>query len=152
LSAWPGAFEKLRQVAEDARRIAARNRIAFAPTHSLAVEACLRAIERIEEVVDQETLVLGRNKTADLTEFSRRKSHGLLDLTRGLRGLDSQSLTRAIEPRLRALRIKLTENSAALRRHLDAVQEVSSILSRAIRDSESDGTYSNAIRFNGRKA
>jgi hypothetical protein len=125
--------------------------IAVAPAHPSAFEMCLRAIERIEEVVDQETQVLARNEAVDLAEFSRRKSHGLLDLTRGMRGLDPASLKGAIEPRLRPLRAKLAENSAALRRHLDAVQEVSAIMARAIREGESDGTYSSAIRFNGQK-
>ena len=63
-----------------------------------AVEACLRAIERIEQVVDQETLALRQNQTVDLDDFSRRKSHGLLDLTRGLRGLDAATAKRPIEP------------------------------------------------------
>ena len=121
----------------------------LAVPRSGSVDVCLRAIERIEQIVDEETLALRRNQAVDLSDFSRRKSHGLLDLTRGLRGLDAGSAGRAIEPRLRPLRAKLAENSAALRRHLDAVQEVSTILARAIRDGESDGTYSSAIRFNG---
>ena len=105
-----------------------RNQLTYAPVQPAAVEVCLRAIERIEQIVDQETLVLSRNEAADLGEFSRRKSHGLLELTRGLRGLDPTSASRAIEPRLRPLRAKLADNSAALRRHLDAVQEISTIL------------------------
>jgi hypothetical protein len=32
------------------------------------------------------------------------------------------------------------------------VQEVSALMTRAIRDGESDGTYSTAIRFSGDKA
>ncbi len=100
-------------------------------------------------MVEQETLALKGNKAIDLADFSRRKSHGLLDLTRGLRGLDASTAKGLIEKRLRPLRVKLADNSAALRRHLDAVQEVSAILARAIRDGESDGTYSAAIRYNG---
>jgi hypothetical protein len=119
------------------------------PRDPPAVEACLRAIERIEQVVDQETLALRQNQTVDLDDFSRRKSHGLLDLTRGLRGLDAATAKRTMGQHLRALRVKLAENGAALHRHLDAVQEVSAILARAIREGESDGTYSSAIRFNG---
>jgi hypothetical protein len=113
-------------------------------------DACLRAIERVEQVIDSETAALRRNDAIDLADFNRRKSHGLLELTRGMRGLDGSEARQAIEARLRPLREKLAENGAVLRRHLDAVQEISSVLARTIRDGESDGTYSAAIRFTGR--
>jgi hypothetical protein len=115
-----------------------------------AADACLRAIERVEQVIDSETAALRRREAIDLADINRRKSHGLLELTRGMRGLDGPDAKRAIEERLRSLREKLADNGAVLRRHLDAVQEISTVLSRTIRDGESDGTYSAAIRFTGR--
>jgi hypothetical protein len=113
-------------------------------------QACLKAIERIAQVVEDETAALNGNQAVDLGEFNRRKSQGLLELTRGLRGLEDAAARQAIERSLRPLRAKLEENSAVLRRHLSAVQEVTSIVARAIRDGESDGTYSAAIRFPAR--
>ena len=50
----------------------------------------------------------------------------------------------SLGPRLRSLQAKLRENSDVLRMHLEAVQEISSVMARAIRDGESDGTYSAA--------
>ncbi len=119
------------------------------PDKAGSVESCLQTIERVEQVVDQETLALKTNQPIDLVEINRRKSHGLLDLTRGLRALNGGPGLQAVEGRLATLRARLNENSAVLRRHLDAVQEVSAIVARAIREGESDGTYSAAVRFPG---
>lgn len=116
---------------------------------SAAVDACLRAIERVEQVVEQETQALRRRQRPRLDDFNRRKSHGLLDLTRAVRALGSAAAGPALQPRLTALQVKLSENAAVLKMHLEAVQEISGVMARAIRDGESDGTYSAAIRFPG---
>ena len=115
-----------------------------------AFEACLRAIERVEQVVDQETHALKRHERGKLDDFTRRKSHGLLELTRAVRTLDSGA-GQSLGPRLRALQAKLSENSAVLRMHLEAVQEISAVMAHAIRDGESDGTYSAALRPSGER-
>jgi hypothetical protein len=120
----------------------------FSERPPAAVDACLRAIERVEQVVEQETLALKQRKRDGLDDFNRRKSHGLLDLTRAVRALGAAP-ARGLQPRLQSLQAKLKENAAALKMHLEAVQEVSAVMARAIRDGESDGTYSAAIRFPG---
>jgi hypothetical protein len=107
-----------------------------------------RAIERLEEVVEQETAALKARATIDLTDFNNRKSQGLLDLNRALRGLDARGSKMAMA-RLAGLRAKLAINQAVLRMHLEAVREVTSVLADAIRDAESDGTYSPSIRGYG---
>ena len=114
-----------------------------------AIDACLRAIERVEQVVEQETLALQQRKRSGLDDFNRRKSHGLLDLTRAIRALGGAAAGHSLQPRLRSLQAKLRENAAVLKMHLEAVQEISAVMARAIRDGESDGTYSAAIRFPG---
>ena len=114
---------------------------------TLAAPAPLdRVIERLEEVVDQETAAL-RNRTAiDLKDFNNRKSQGLLELNRALRGLvDNPSKDRTVSTRLAGLRAKLDVNRAVLETHLSAVREVATVLADAIRDAESDGTYSPSI-------
>ena len=112
-------------------------------------EACLRAIERVEQVVEQETLALRRRELGALADFNHRKSHGLLELTRAVRTLGAADDARNLALPLRNLQAKLTENSIALQMHLKAVQEVSGLMARAIRDGESDGTYSASGRFRG---
>ena len=116
-----------------------------------AVEACLRAIERVEQIVDQETYALKRHERGNLGDFNHKKSHGLLELTRAIRTLGSPAAGQSLEPRLRTLQAKLKENGEVLKMHLEAVQEISTVMARAIRDGESDGTYSSAIRFSGDK-
>jgi hypothetical protein len=108
-----------------------------------------RAIERLEEVVDQETAALRSRAGIDLADFNNRKSQGLLDLNRALRAHDGLAGDRAALARLAGLRAKLDANRAVLKTHLDAVREVASVLADAIRDAESDGTYSPGMRGGG---
>lgn len=103
-------------------------------------------IQRLEEVVEQETAALKTHTAVDLNDFNNRKSQGLLDLSRALRQLGEAARDPAVTTRLAALREKLAVNQAVLKMHLDAVREVSTIVADAIREAESDGTYSQAIR------
>ena len=117
---------------------------------ALAAPAPLdRVIERLEEVVDLETAAL-RNRTAiDLKDFNNRKSQGLLELNRALRGLDNPPKDKTLLARLAGLRAKLDVNRAVLETHLAAVREVATVLADAIRDAELDGTYSPSIGARG---
>lgn len=110
-------------------------------------DAFLRAAERLEQAIDQETAVLRQHKAADLADFNHRKSHGLLELTRAVRGLARQPADGPVAARLRALRAKLEMNRSMLETHLRAVQEIAAIMSGAMRDADSDGTYTAALRF-----
>ena len=113
-----------------ARRVAARR--APVPIY-LPLE---RAIERLEEVVDQETAALRSRAGIDLADFNNRKSQGLLDLNRALRSHDGLARDKAALARLAGLRAKLDANRAVLKTHLDAVREVATVLADAIRDAE----------------
>jgi hypothetical protein len=108
-----------------------------------------RAIERLEEVVVQETAALRSRAGIDLADFNNRKSQGLLDLNRALRSHDGLARDKAALARLAGLRAKLDANRAVLKTHLDAVREVATVLADAIRDTESDGTYSPGFRGGG---
>lgn len=101
-----------------------------------------KAIERLEEVVEAETAALLSNNMTDLEEFNRRKSQSLLELTRLARTLSSGTPNPEVRLRLEELRAKLDKNHSTLEMHLKAVQEVSDIVSKAIRSADSDGTYS----------
>jgi hypothetical protein len=102
----------------------------------------MRAIERIEELLDEETGALKSYRAVDLLSFIRRKSHGLLELTRAARALRGYDVDPAIADRLRGLREMLSRNQAVLQLHFEAVREVAELLAKAARDAESDGTYS----------
>jgi hypothetical protein len=103
------------------------------------------ALARLEEAVEQETAALRARKSVDLKEFHERKSQGLLELTRAMRHIDGGAPTPSLMQRLASLREKLDANSALLKLHLDAVREISAVMTDAIRDAESDGTYSRRV-------
>ena len=110
-----------------------------------------RAIERLEEAVEQETAALQNRAGVDLKEFNDRKSQGLLELTRAMRHVEGTNPPdQAVIARLAGLRAKLEINSAALKMHLEAVREVSTALADVMRNAESDGTYSPTIRGGSR--
>ena len=114
--------------------------------YSAASSAFERCIERLEDVVIQETAALKSRAAADLREFNNRKSQGLLELSRSLRYFQGATPSNAVLARLAGLREKLDANKAVLKLHLEAVREVSTIMADAIRDAESDGTYSPSVR------
>ena len=108
------------------------------------------AVERLEEAVEQETAALQSRTAFDLKEYNDRKSRGLLELTRAMRLIDGMAPDARLITRLASLRTKLDVNSAVLRLHLDAVREISSAMAEAIREADSDGTYSRPIAGRGR--
>lgn len=121
-----------------------------APDATMAPDSPIeRAISRLEVVVEQETAALRARAAVDLRDFNDRKSQGLLELNRALRQLDGAAGDKALLARLAGLRAKLDANRAVLTVHLEAVREIAGVLADAIRDAESDGTYSPSIRAGG---
>jgi hypothetical protein len=106
----------------------------------------VKAAERLELVIDQETAALQARTGVDLKDFNDRKSLGLLELTRAMRHVEGVAPDQALHARLSRLRGKLEINQAALRTHLEAVREISAIVADAMRNAESDGTYTPSIR------
>lgn len=103
------------------------------------------SIQRLEEIIEIETSALRERKAIDLKEFNDRKSQALLELTRSLRSLQGTGPNPALAERVATLKTKLAINQAMLKLHLEAVREIATSLSDAIRHSESDGTYTQAI-------
>ena len=101
------------------------------------------AIDRLERLIDAETQALSACQPLDYREFNDRKSQILLELTRAARNLGDAELDATAASRLREVRAKLADNQAALATHLKAAKAISSLIAGAIRDRESDGTYSN---------
>jgi len=101
--------------------------------------------ERLEQVIDQETAALQARSGVDLKDFNDRKSLGLLELTRAMRRIEDGTPDQRLVARLSRLRDKLETNRLALKTHLDAVREISTVVADAMRNAESDGTYSLSI-------
>jgi hypothetical protein len=104
-----------------------------------------KAAERLEEIVEQETAALRSRKAVDFNDCNNRKSQGLLELSRALHMLRDGVPSDETKDALRRLRGKLDANRGVLQTHLDAVHEVAGIIADAIRNADSDGTYS--LRF-----
>lgn len=101
---------------------------------------------RLEEIIDQETEALRARKSVDLSAFNDRKGQALLELTRLMRHVHGGAENPQLMSRMADLRVKLETNRAAIKMHLEAVREIAEALSDAIRDAESDGTYSYTVR------
>lgn len=115
------------------------------PSISPPSGALNEVVERIGAIIESETEALRQRRVVDLQDFNNRKSRGLLDLTRAVRALDGGRPDAATAARLKALRAKLAANQAALSMHLAAAREITTLVAQTIRDSESDGTYSNSL-------
>ena len=107
-------------------------------------DAFFAVVERLEATLDRETAALGAQHHGELGEFSRQKRQGFLELNRILRSVEQAIPSQDVIARLAAFRGKLAANDAMLKRHLKAVQEVTDIIVRVMREHESDGTYSRA--------
>lgn len=113
--------------------------------------AFLEAVARVEAVVEAETELLRSNQPAKLDEFNHRKIRCLLELSRAVNGMDPGALGDDGRARLETLRSKLEGNLRVLQMHLTAVREVASLITRAIQDAESDGTYTGRLPQMGRR-
>ena len=102
-------------------------------------------IQRLEEIVDQETLALRTRQAVNFKEFNDRKSQALLELTRSLKLLQGSGPNSSLAARMGNLKVKLAVNEAALKVHLEAIREVSTTISEAMQNADSDGTYTRAI-------
>ena len=108
-------------------------------------------IGRIEQAIDEETAGLRNDTSYDLKASNARKSRYLYELTRAMKGGSEAEFLEQHREGLTRLRQKLARNEAAILAHLNAVNEVATLLKHAIQRSEADGTYS-AIEFGWARA
>jgi len=97
---------------------------------------------RLIALLDQEIAALRAHQVDELDEISDRKNQMLLEISRLGRDLDDGAPDSALRPMLDQLREKLAENLSLLELNIGAVRDVADILASAIREAESDGTYS----------
>lgn len=101
----------------------------------------LAAIRRLESIVEEETAALATGKKIDFDDFSARKSRSMLEFVRLMRARMHLGGEAEITEEIQRLRDKLERNRSILEMHYDAVREVATIIVRAIKEAESDGTY-----------
>jgi flagellar biosynthesis/type III secretory pathway chaperone len=119
---------------------------AFIPTYSVnsdGVRGLLAVIRRLDALVEEETVALETRKKVDFDDFSMRKGRSMLEFVRLMQAqVDLGSEAQVVTDEIQRLRQKLDRNRAVLEMHFEAAREVAAIIMRAIRDAESDGTYS----------
>ena len=110
------------------------------------MEAVLtQAINRLEAVLAGETLALQSGQHVGLGDISNRKNQSLMELSRIARGFEPQGASEAMRDRLGTLRERLADNSRLLELHMEATAEVAGLITQAMADAESDGTYAATI-------
>lgn len=99
-------------------------------------------IGRIEEAVEEETTAIRTDIHFDIKASNARKSRYLYELTRAMKSMGEAGFLAEHRTGIRRLRDKLAANEAAIRAHLNAVNEVATLMQNAIQSAEADGTYS----------
>ena len=105
------------------------------------------ALFRLEKALDQENEALAAFDSRNLSEYSRIKTQSLLELQRSATVLSRENVPAELLQLLTTLRQKLEVNRWLLLLHLEAAREVTTVITSAIRDAESDGTYSRVINL-----
>jgi hypothetical protein len=116
------------------------------------MDAILHLADLISEVVQEEKALIARPEGADFSALVARKSHLALELGKLMQHAEGKVPTDRVRQRLAALSVELAANERLLRRHMDAVYEISSLIGEAIEQSTADGTYSSEIARKGTKA
>jgi hypothetical protein len=108
-------------------------------------ELAKAALRRLEKALDEENAALAAFDSRNLGEYSRIKTQSLLELQRAA-AVFGEGGAAKMDPEIsiffEALRQKLELNRWLLLLHLEAAREVTTVITSAIRDAESDGTYS----------
>ncbi len=106
------------------------------------VAMILPVVDRLRRTLDEENEDIARRGSVDYHAYNLRKSQGLLELKRLAPALADTQVGPVLRVALADLYTKLETNRRMLRTQLKAAQAVSKIIARAIRESQSDGTYS----------
>jgi hypothetical protein len=101
----------------------------------------LPIIERLIATIDAENLDLEQGRRVKYEVYSLNKNQGLLELSRLLPALAGAAAAGPLRDALAELHAKLEINRRALAVQLKACEAVSEIITRAIQDGQSDGTY-----------
>jgi hypothetical protein len=106
--------------------------------------------QRLMSIIAEEVQSLQRHDLSGMPQFSDRKAHCLLELTRLARTSSTMVKTDTAMQQLAQLRQALAANQSLLRIHLQAAGEIAQLLSDAMHRVDGDGTYSPSKRHRGR--
>jgi hypothetical protein len=103
--------------------------------------AALPIVERLRQTIEAENRDIEQGRPVKYEAYSLSKNQGLLELNRLAPALGRAAAAGPLREALADLHAKLEINRRALALQLKASAAVSEIIARAIRDGQSDGTY-----------
>lgn len=106
------------------------------------LDGLVRAVQRAQATIDEETEALAKGGPGDHGEFRHRKDLCLLDLSRRSPAFVHAPRDPQLMAALRDLKDAIIRNQKALRCHINAARHVSAIIMKAIAEEDSDRTYS----------
>lgn len=109
------------------------------------------AVIKLMEVLEEENAALSQQAIISHAGFTDRKNQALRELMAAQRRDAGSAGAEALRPELQHLAAILRINGRLLKDHIAAVGEVSDILVGNLRQAESDGTYSRAMDWRGRR-
>ncbi|MFN3867804.1 MAG: hypothetical protein ACK4MF_01920, partial [Hyphomicrobiaceae bacterium] len=101
----------------------------------------LELIARIEAIVREETAALGQHEMSVLGRSIERKAQALMELSRAVAASKTVHTSAEARAGLVALRRALAANERALMVQMRALDDIVEILTAAMIDADSDGTY-----------
>ena len=108
-------------------------------------EKMLATLDRAIAVVSDETRALRSDVIVDLKPYADAKSRALLDLNRVMGETSANEPPVSVVNQLRLFRQVLDDNEKLLFTHLEAVREITELLSDTLIKAESDGTYTSSL-------
>jgi len=112
-------------------------------------DALQQIVDRIKAVVEEEKQLLATVSFNGLDRLIARKDQLAIELSRCAKRID----TRLVDGETRALLDEaakaLGSNADLLRRHIEAVSEVASLICSVLVNASSDGTYTSSIASRG---
>jgi hypothetical protein len=106
-----------------------------------ALAMALPIVERLRQTIEAENRDIAQGRPVKYEAYSLRKNQALLELNRLVPALDPATAPGRLREALADLLGQLEINRRALAVQLKACAAVSEIIARAIRDGQSDGTY-----------
>jgi len=104
-------------------------------------KAILSCVERMEELLHKEEILINTGWPFDLDAINNVKAHLIHEFSQ-LSRTASIAPSRELEARLKELKRKATRNSFVLEQYFLAIQEISRLMIEHAKKEESDGTYS----------
>jgi len=98
-------------------------------------------IERLVATIDSENRDLEQGRRVKYETYSQAKNQSLLELDRLIPALAGAAAARPLRDALTELHAKLEINRRLLAVQLKACEAVAEIITRAVQDGQSDGTY-----------